>query len=83
METLTRIKAPKFRVGRYVLNEYEIRTLQVEVAKGERKPGMKVKDDLGVVAIILPNGSLDTALSGYDMNSDLRFQLLKLKMQNK
>lgn len=83
MENITRIKAPKFRVGRYVLNEYEIRTLQVEVAKGERKPGMKVKDDLGAVATILPNGSLDTALSGYDMNTYLRFQLLKLKMQNK
>jgi hypothetical protein len=83
MENITRVKAPKFRVGRYVLNEYELRTLQVEVAKGDRKPGMKVKDDLGVVATILPNGSLDTALSGYDMNTYLRFQLLKLKMQNK
>ena len=44
---------------------------------------MKVKDDLGAVATILPNGSLDKDLSGYDMLIDLKFQLLKLKMQNK
>ena len=31
---ITRIKAPKFKVGRFVLNEYELRQLQYEVAQG-------------------------------------------------
>jgi hypothetical protein len=33
---ITRIKTPKFKVGRYTLNEYELRQLQLEVAQGNQ-----------------------------------------------
>ena len=41
---ITRIKPPKFKVGRNVLNEYELRLLMVEVARGLKPAGIKVKE---------------------------------------
>lgn len=34
---IKRIKVPKFRVGKYVLNEYELKNLCMEIATKKRK----------------------------------------------
>jgi hypothetical protein len=73
---ITRVKAPKFRVGRYILNEYEFRTLQVEVAKGIKPTGIKVKDYEGNVALILESGSLSRSLKGLSLSGEITYQLL-------
>ena len=42
---LPKIKAPKWKVAnRYILNEYDLRCLQVEVGKGNIKSGISVVD---------------------------------------
>lgn len=42
---ITRIKPPKYKLGRYSLNEYELRQLMLEVAKGEKQAGQYIKDE--------------------------------------
>lgn len=44
MKTITRIAAPKFKVGKFVLNEYEMRQFQNEVLKKLRPGNVKVKE---------------------------------------
>ena len=39
-----RIKAPKFKVKGFILNEYELRCLMLEVAKGNIQSGISVID---------------------------------------
>lgn len=80
-KTIKRIKPPKFKVGRYVLNEYEVRCLQVEVARGERESGMKVMDENGVVAEIRSDGVLTEFLKGFDINSVFALELIRIKRQ--
>jgi len=44
-EMLPKIKAPKFKVAsKYILNEYELRYLMLETAKGNIKSGLSVVD---------------------------------------
>ena len=79
---ITRIKAPKFKVGRFVLNEYELRQLQYEVAQGLKPPGIVVKSlQNGVRNIMLPNGKFEHNFgdnSGYDTGSDISIKHFKL-----
>lgn len=73
---IKRIKAPKFRVGRYVLNEYEFRNLQLEVALGIKPAGIKVTDSEGKKFVILEHGSLSDNTNGLSIAHDLKYQLL-------
>lgn len=66
---IDRIKPPKYQVGRYSINEYELRQLMAQVATGDRQAGIKVKDETGHVATILENGRLSSNLKGLDINS--------------
>ncbi len=79
---LKRIKPPKYRVGRYVLNEYELRNLMAEVAEG-RYPAdvIKVKDKYGVVATIYANGRLSRNLYGLSINSECTIRALKVERE--
>ena len=79
MKDITRIKAPKYKVGRYSLNEYELRILMLEVAKKEKPFGQSVKDQEGRVATIKENGSLSCNLFGMDINSNAQIQIIKLR----
>lgn len=74
----TRIKAPKFRVGRYVLSEYEFRNLQLEVASGIKPAGIKVKDAAGNTAVIDKNGALSNYLEGLNVSVNLQFDILRV-----
>ena len=73
---IKRIKAPKFRVGRYVLNEYEFRNLQLEVALGIKTAGIKVTDSEGNKSVIMEHGSLSNNLKGLSIAHDLKYHLL-------
>jgi hypothetical protein len=73
---ITRFKAPTFKVGRYTLNEYELRILQIEVALAEKPPGIKVRDMEGTVAYIRRNGCLSNSLKGTEIAGALSLRLL-------
>ena len=58
---IKRIQCPKFRIGRYKLNEYELRYLMLTIAEGDNQEfiGRKVTDcTSGESAVFLPNGRL-------------------------
>ena len=74
---IKRIKAPKFKVGRYVLNEYEFRNLQLEVALGIKPAGIKVKDALGTVVTIEENGCLSDSIEGLALAGDITLEILR------
>jgi hypothetical protein len=74
---ITRIKAPKFRVGRYVLNEYEFRNLQLEVALGVKPAGIKVTDAQGNRAVIEENGCLSDSIEGLALAGDITLEILR------
>lgn len=75
---IKRIKAPKFRVGKYVLNEYEFRNLQLEVALGIKPAGIKVTDSLGNKSTIIENGCLSHSLNEtMGISVGLQIELMK------
>jgi hypothetical protein len=76
---IKRIKAPKFKVGRYSLNEYEVRNLMVEIAKGERPAGLVVTDEKGQSATLLENGRPDKNLYGFGVASELTLELIRIE----
>lgn len=80
--TITRIKTPKFKVGRFTLNEYELRQLQLEVAQGLKPAGIRVKSlSNGQIVSITENGSMDRNFgdnSGYDVGSKICIKMWKL-----
>ena len=82
---MKRIKPPKFKVrinGKYrVLNEYELRSLQVDVAMGLYS-NISVRDNNNKKATILSDGSLSDDLFGLDVLRNSLYQLLKIKNQN-
>ena len=43
-DMLPKIKAPKWKVAGFILNEYELRCLLVEVGKGNLKSGILVTE---------------------------------------
>lgn len=84
---ITRIKSPKFRVGRYILNEYELRQLQLEVAQEIKPSGIVVKSlQNNVSDTILPNGKFEHGFgenSGYDIGSQISITHYKLNKLSK
>ena len=63
-DMLPKIKAPKWKVAnRYILNEYELRCLLVEVGKGNIQSGIPVVE-MGTKekAFILEDGSMSNRL---------------------
>ena len=76
---ITRINPPKYKVGRYSLNEYEVRQLMVEVAEKKKPFGIKVSDSSGTVATIQEDGSLSCPLYRMNEMSSATLMLLKLK----
>lgn len=80
---IIRIKAPKFRVGKLTLNEYEVRQLMVEVAKGWRAESLiEVRDEDGTIATIGKDGHLSQGLRGLKVGSDLTMELIRTRREN-
>ena len=77
-ELTSRIVPPKYRVGRFTLNEYEVRELLARVAEGTLNPeGIIIKDDLGVRSTISPKGVTSKNLFGFDLSYRLTMRRLK------
>ena len=55
--SFNRIKIPRFKIGRFVLNEYEVRQIMAEVSEGKRKGGIIFKDNEGNIITIEDDGS--------------------------
>ncbi len=79
---ITRIKPPKYYVGRYALNEYELRCLMAEVCAGEKEAGIVVYDGT-THAKILPNGRLSKNLKGMDISANYTIALLRAQRQRR
>jgi len=77
--SFTRVKPPTFKVGRFVLNEYEVRTLMVEVQQGLKESGITVTDSQGLTANINKDGSLSQTLYGFGISTEIHFELLRGK----
>ena len=74
---ITRINPPKFKIGRYVLNEYELRQLQLDVAKGLKEGNIKVKClNSGRTSILNEEGLFNPPLEGMGVSSGITLQLL-------
>lgn len=78
---ITRIKPPKYKFGRYSLNEYELRQLMLEVAKKDKPHGLTIKDQNGCVATIQEDGSLSCKLFGTDIMTSTTLQIIKLRRE--
>jgi hypothetical protein len=76
---ITRISSPKFKVGRYTLNEYEVRNLMLEVAQGIKPSGIVIKDAIGGKAEILDSGYLSEDLCGLSISDSLALKLHRLQ----
>lgn len=75
---ITRIKAPKYKVCRYTLNEYEVRCMMSEVCQGLRDPaGIIIVDEDNNNAQILPDGRLTCNLKGFDISGNYTLILLR------
>jgi len=77
---IKRIKAPTFRVGRNILNEYELYQLLVDIASGiialDKK--LKIKDVLtGEVAYVDQKSNLSHPLSSMQILSNMKFDRLR------
>ena len=79
-----RINPPKFRIGKYILNEYELRSLMLEVAQGHSVGfiGSKVTQE-GCIAYITADGSLNGRLPGLHIATDIAIKHMEIKNKNK
>lgn len=81
-QLLPKIKAPTFKIGPCILNEYELRQLQINVAKKETKGNIKVKCIMsGQIFNITEDGSLDMIIKGMHLSIDQELELFMI--QNK
>lgn len=72
-----KIKPPKFRIGRNVLNEYELMKVMLEVAEGSRDPeGIVIKDQHGNQTTIRADGRLRGAFPTFGSQFKFHMDLL-------
>ena len=76
---ITKVKAPRFKVGRKFINEYELRTLMIEVKKGEKPSGIVVTDEEGTKVTIDSEGLLSENLKGLQLADTLSMKLFFLR----
>jgi hypothetical protein len=80
---ITRLNPAKFRVGRYILNELEVRYLQLETAQGKREPNsIVITDHYGHKATINENGVLSAELVGMGDADNLALELHRVQITN-
>lgn len=73
---ITRITAPMFKLGEELINEYELRNLQLEVAKGLKPALIELEDSKGQKFFIRADGMIDAEPFGMDISASLAFDLL-------
>lgn len=70
------IRSPKYWINGIQCNEYTVRALQLDVAKGLEPAGIEVKDEDGNVRTIGRDGRLSGPLKGYDLTTNIMLQLM-------
>ena len=74
---IIRINPPKFKIGRYVLNEYELRQLQLDVVKGLKEGNIKVKClNSNRTSILNEEGLFEPPLEGMGVSAGITLQIL-------
>jgi len=79
-QMLPKIKAPKFKVAsKFILNEYELRCLLLEVAKGNIQSGISVMDiESKQKGFINYDGSISTRIgNGLKINAEFSIELME------
>lgn len=76
---ITRITAPMFKLGEELINEYELRNLQLEVAKGLKPFGIELEDSEGQKFFIREDGMIDAEPFGMNIGTELAIELLYLQ----
>lgn len=71
---IKRIEAPMYTINEELYNEYEIRQLQIDVAKGLQFNSV-ITDNLGNTATIDNEGRLVKHLNGYHLSHELSIEL--------
>lgn len=80
---ITRITAPMFKLGEELINEYELRNLQLEVAKGLKPFGIELEDSKGQKFFIREDGLIDAEPFGMDICGMLAMDLLSYNSRKK
>jgi hypothetical protein len=74
---ITRIPVPKFKVGEYILNEYEVRQLQVDFKEGKHTEEIAVCDmTYDTIHILKLNGRFDVTPKSFSLSYELVKKLL-------
>ena len=84
-DMLPKIKPPKFKVAaKYILNEYELRCLMLEIAKGNIQSGISVLDmQSKQKGFIREDGAISTRLGdSLKMNGEFMKELLDISSRN-
>lgn len=71
-----RIQPPHYVVAGHALNEYELRHLMVQVARGEVPSGFEVTDHNGNTTTIRPDGRFVGRLDGLDISARYTLDLV-------
>ena len=82
MAKLVNIVPPTFIIDGEVYNEYELRTIFLEVAKGNLPTGLVVTDCEGNTSTILERGVCSERISGLSISDDIAFELCFLRWSN-
>jgi hypothetical protein len=80
-EMLPKIKAPKFKVAsKYILNEYELRYLMLETARGNIQSGLSVVDmQSKQKGFIRDDGAISTSIgNSLRMNGEFMVELSEI-----
>lgn len=74
---ITRIKAPRYKVRNYILNEYEVRQLQVDFKEGKFTEEVAVYDvTYGTYHILNLDGRFDKTPKSFSLSYELVKQLM-------
>ena len=74
------IKVPMYRIGRFKINEYELREMQISVLKGEilNWTSILIEDDQGMIAQFDIKGRLNKNLYGMDLTAESAMKYLQV-----
>lgn len=75
---LPKIAPPRYRVGRCVLNEYELRCLMAQVAQGHRPPlSVTVYGPNGTSSKMRQDGRFYDHLDGFDIMGNFTLDMIR------
>jgi len=78
VSSIKRVSAPMFTIKGEQYNEYEIRQLMIDVAKGDIIFNSDIIDCNGTIVRIQPDGRLSNELEGFQLSDKLALELFML-----